>query len=187
MTLQKAATLTNLPEVFSGLQAKVEALQETLLQIAQQNNDTALDPAIAKGASECAALRDELYRLAAARSVPDPVIDARVLQRLIALAGPVTTIELLDQIMADLSAAHAGIVAAAPVQDWKGLRSQCHIVIAVAGSIGAEPVQIMAEHLHHAAVTAEAETTSALAPKLLARLESLMHFVQSERLGRVKT
>ena len=181
------AVTQHLPDSVPGPLVSAEELFETLLRIAQQNRDPKLDPLVVKAVSQCEALQAQLSQMSLGRTETEPLVNARAFQRLMTLAGSETAIELLDQIIVDMRAAHAAIAAATPVHDWKTLRNQAHIVIAVAGSIGAAPVQVMAEKLYEAAQDADVETMFSTSEGLLRGLASMLSYVELERLGREKS
>lgn len=185
MSIPKPAIVAEIPPVSATLLVHLEALHATLSQIAQQNKDKALDALTAESLSQCAALRNQLGRLSLTAPAPEPIVDAQVFQRLMALAGPATAVELLDQITLDLGAARAIIVVSTPLGNWQNLRNQCHILIAVAGSIGATHVQMTAEQVYGAAAAADADMCGALTKKLILRLDALLVFVAEERESRM--
>jgi hypothetical protein len=164
-----------------ALQQNLAALHDTLVRLNQQNRDAALQPLIADSLSRCGVLRQHLERLHGAQGGPEPIVDAQVFQRLMVLAGPVTALDLLDQLTLDLRAVQAKILLATPAQNWAVLCGQCHILIAVAGSIGAVHVQVNAEQLHKAATAQVGADVADLSAALIARLEALLAFVQNER------
>lgn len=178
------AMVTELPHVAGTLQQNLAGLHETLSRIGHQNKDAALQPLIAESLSRCAMLRQHLDRLNTTQTGPEQIVDAQVFQRLMALAGPATALELLDQLVIDLDAAREAVAAATPVQDWPTVRSQCHVLIAVAGSIGAHHVQTNAEQLHRAATASDATAATALAATLIHRLQALLAYVQHEQQAR---
>lgn len=73
------------------------------------------------------------------------------LDRLIELAGPRDAAELLRRIRADLAGAAQRIEAALPLADRAALRSATHVLIAVAGSVGALALAAQARVLNTAA------------------------------------
>lgn len=177
----KPATVTELPQAASTLQQNLAGLHDTLSRIRQQNRDATLQPLIAEGLSRCAVLRQHLDRLNVQQAEPEQIVDVQTFQRLMALAGPSTALELLDQLVLDLEAALRAIVVATQVQDWAGVRNECHVLIAVGGSIGAHHVHMNAEQLHRAATAGDAPSITALAPSLIRRLQTLLAFVQHEQ------
>ncbi|MGL4320898.1 MAG: hypothetical protein ACRCS3_08550 [Paracoccaceae bacterium] len=160
------------------------ALQNTISQLARQNRDPALQPLIAEAAARCASLATHFDRLGAAQSKAEEIVDAQVFERLMALAGPSTAIELLDQLLIDLDTVQRALAGANPATDWDIMRNQCHVLIAVAGAIGAQTVQSGADSLHNAALNHDARSAMAMRNALLAQLQVLMAFVRDERKAR---
>jgi HPt (histidine-containing phosphotransfer) domain-containing protein len=184
MPLSKPTPTGDTPALSPALLQNLAALHDTLSRLGLQNRDASLQPLIADSLSRCVMLRKYLDRMSAGQAGPEPIADAQVFQRLMALAGPSTAIELLDQLQVDLDEARAALVAALPAQNWATLRAKCHVLIAVAGSIGAFSVQTNAEHLHAAATREDADAVTMLVSEIDRRLLSLIGFVQDERLAR---
>jgi HPt (histidine-containing phosphotransfer) domain-containing protein len=159
-------------------------LHDTLSRIDSTNCDPALNPLIRKGLADCAQLNDVLDRLFTPHVDMESPVDMQVFERLMLLAGPATAIELLDQLLADLHAAHSAITAALPQQDWPALRQQSHVLIAVAGSVGAQAVQQSAEHVQTAVREGRTDAATGHSRTVLALLKSLILFVQTERRAR---
>jgi HPt (histidine-containing phosphotransfer) domain-containing protein len=162
------------------LQRNLHALHDTLSRIGAQNNDLALQPLIAETVSLCRLVRRQVDQMTTPHAGPDAIVDAKVFQRLMALAGPTTALDLLHHLLADLGAATTAIAAAVQPLDKAVLRAQCHILIAVAGSIGAVSVQSDAEHLHKAAQNDDAPQMAVMSAHLLRRLAALLAYVQDE-------
>ncbi len=162
------------------LQQNLHDLHNTLSRIMVQNQDSSLQPLIAETVSLCILVRQQFDRMSNTQSGPDPIVDAKVFQRLMALAGPATALDLLRQLMLDLDAVTTAIAAAAPTLNKAAFRAQCHILIAVAGSIGAVSVQTDAEHLHRAMQNNDEPRMTLVLDVLLQRLSALMAYVQDE-------
>lgn len=115
--------------------------------------------------------------LAARRnSAPDAEgFDPDKLLRLLDLAGTEVAGELLDRLAEDLATVDAVLSAAAPARDIAGLRAQTHVLISLAGAVGAERLQHLAEDLNAAAHAGDAEAIDRLwgaAAPLLERLRT---------------
>lgn len=115
--------------------------------------------------------------LAARRnSAPDAEgFDPDKLLRLLDLAGPEVAGELLDRLAEDLGTVGAVLSAAAPARDIAALRAQTHVLISLAGAVGAERLQHLAEDLNAAAHAADADAIDRLwgaAAPLLSRLRT---------------
>jgi two-component system, OmpR family, aerobic respiration control sensor histidine kinase ArcB len=161
--------------------ASLSALQEALALIEGRNTDPALHALIKESLSHCASLEQYLGRLVGAASDSEATVDLQVFERLMVLAGPTTMLELLDQLLIDLHAAQKAIAQAGPQLDWQILRNQCHVLIAVAGSIGALPVLQNSEKLQSTAHAENAADAALQIKSLLRRLQVLIAFVQNER------
>jgi hypothetical protein len=168
----------------SPILQQLNALQDAVTHLAQQNHDPALQPIIEKVNTLCASLAQHFDYLSTAHFGPDEIVNAQVFERLMALAGPATAIELLDQLQIDLKAAQHALETANPERDWDHLRSQCHVLVAIAGSIGARRVQTGAEDLHNAAMKQDVRSVSAIRKTLISHLQSLLSFVREERQAR---
>jgi HPt (histidine-containing phosphotransfer) domain-containing protein len=160
------------------------ALQNTLTRIGNANADPTLRPLIAEGFSRCAQLEQYFDHYFACTSGSHGIVDLQVFERLMLLAGPETARELLDQLRADLGSAQTALVAATQPGDWTAVRAQCHVLIAIAGSIGATSLQHEAERLQAAIHQADPVEIARLTTSLQVRLAVLISFVQAERLTR---
>ncbi len=89
-----------------------------------------------------------------------PVIDAATYAALCEAIGPELMAELLDKVIADLLAAQRDLVAGSAPVDRQLIRSASHILISVAGALGALRLQGCARALNGSAHT-EAEATLA--------------------------
>lgn len=118
-------------------------------------------------------------------SAPDDEgFDPEKLLRLLDLAGPEVAGELLDRLDEDLETVDAVLSDAAPARDVPALRAQTHVLISLAGAVGAERLQHLAEDLNAAAHAGNEDAIdrlwSAAAP-LLARLRAHVADVRAER------
>ena len=125
----------------------------------------------------------ETRRAAADIAEPGPLDPAR-LERLLDLAGPEVAGELLDRLIDDLGTAARGIAAAAPARDGSGLRSHTHVLISLAGAVGADRLQRLAEALNlaaHATDVPAIDRLGAEAGEELARLVALIEDLRRQR------
>ena len=76
-----------------------------------------------------------------------PAIDAAQLTRLLAMVGPGVAPGLLGLLHADLCTARQGLMLATRRQDWAQIRAQSHIVMGLAGTMGATALQGLAKRL----------------------------------------
>jgi HPt (histidine-containing phosphotransfer) domain-containing protein len=173
------------PPQTTAARLNLTALHDTLTRIGQANTDPGLRPLIAESLARCTQLEQYFDRHLARTTSNQGIIDMQVFERLMLLAGPETARDLLDQLLADLGTAQTALITAAPQQDWRVLRAQCHVLIAVAGSIGASSLQHEAERLQAAAYGSDSSGCTHMLPSLLARLTALISFVEGERLSRV--
>jgi two-component system aerobic respiration control sensor histidine kinase ArcB len=96
------------------------------------------------------------------------------LTELLALVGREGAQALLDQIAADLRSAHDGLAAARVTGDWAGLRDHSHVVIAVAGTIGATGLCRTAREVNVLAHARDRVALDAVAPVLMDRLTATL-------------
>ena len=115
----------------------------------------ALPPGLARDARTAHA--DAVATLIGALDLPPPVqdpidrMDRSRLDRLLQLAGPVQGAELLAQLAQDLARIGDALDRAAAVVDADSLRRETHILIALAGSVGAHGLEQDARALNRAA------------------------------------
>jgi CheY-like chemotaxis protein/anti-sigma regulatory factor (Ser/Thr protein kinase) len=141
------------------------------------------------GAAVAAALRrraplagDEA--LAASETSADPVgpeLDRARFDHLIEIAGPEASRELLDRLCSDLRRNERGLVAGLSSGDAAVLRTETHVLIALAGAVGALRLQAVAERLNAAAHRADDPARSRLGQEAMALIDRLITFVETER------
>jgi HPt (histidine-containing phosphotransfer) domain-containing protein len=86
------------------------------------------------------------------QSLPLPLrFDPGRLRRLLDLVGPTEARTFLTQLDRDLSDCSRQIAVATEQQDWTALREASHVLISLAGSVGALALQSLAEALNAAA------------------------------------
>jgi hypothetical protein len=113
-----------------------------------------------------------------------PIIDHATFDGLLALAGPEVAPELLRQLSADLAGVATALSAALGQGDPPLVRAQTHILMALAGSVGAMPLYVAAERLNRAAHTGDANAGDADAGDgraVLAGLADLRQFIDDAR------
>lgn len=106
-----------------------------------------------------------------------PEMDPGQFDRLLEVAGPQGSRELLTRLAEDLRLCERQIVAALPAPDWAELRSQTHVLIALAGAVGARRLQHRAEAANVAAHRRDRDAVAAQGDGLVALLDRLIHFV----------
>ncbi|MDM7932982.1 Hpt domain-containing protein [Tabrizicola sp.] len=105
--------------------------------------------------------------------------DPQRFQRLLELTGPRMAGTLLAHLVDDLSNCRTIMLAGADPADWTALREGTHVLISLAGSVGALSLQALAETLNAAAHRQDSSTVKALVPDLLAELEALIDLVRA--------
>ena len=99
--------------------------------------------------------------------------DGKRLTDILALAGPETAPLILRQMQLDLASVATALTTALDSRDWTAIRAQTHVLISLAGTIGADRLHAAAIELNTAAHD-QAETRAAtLAPTLLSDLAHL--------------
>ena len=126
-------------------------------------------------------LKAEVARLSRPTNPPTGLqdFDPTRFQRLIDLAGPAMAGTLLVHLADDLARCRTLALSGSKDQNWDALRESSHILISLAGSVGALSLQAMAETLNTAAHAQEATATRALVPALAAELDALIALVQA--------
>ena len=111
---------------------------------------------------------------------PDGVLDPNIFGALMEMASDDGGRELLEKVLADLRSVAAGLEAALAAADIAEIRSQTHILVAVAGAVGATRVQADAEALNRAAHSADIRTLERRGPEALAALATLIGRIAEE-------
>lgn len=150
-----------------------EAMREAGADIALDNGDTAaLWQAI-----------KQLVQDSAPASTPVPdrlVIDEDRYHRLIEIAGEDGAIELLERLLEDLRQVERGLVRALEEPNSAEIRTQTHVLIALAGAVGADALQQLAETLNSAAHRREPDDMLSLGEQTLGQLAWLIRFIAKE-------
>ncbi|AMY70671.1 ATP-binding protein [Frigidibacter mobilis] len=113
---------------------------------------------------------------------PDETVELDLAQfeRLMEIAGPDNAGELLDRLHSDLRKTERGLIAALSDTDRGAIRSATHVLIALAGAVGAERLQALAETVNAAAHRREDAPMKTLAAETLAQIDRLIEFVRRE-------
>lgn len=106
-------------------------------------------------------------------TAPDLLGDGRELAVLLALAGPDMAPRLLRQMHTDLGTVRQGLGPALEATDWTTIRAQSHVLIALAGTIGATRLHGLAIDLNTAAHAQDADTLASLRAPVMADLATL--------------
>ncbi len=108
----------------------------------------------------------------------DTVIDRAVFDVLVSTIGAASTSELLEKLMADTDTVAEGLGRGRRNLDLAEIRSQTHILVSVAGAIGARRLQGLAQQLNAAANREEAAPViDDLCRKCLSGLAELQGFI----------
>ena len=151
------------------LRRAVEALRPHLLTTDQQ--------------AELSLIEDAVSRL----SAPGPEqtgladFDPTRLETLFTITGPGLAAELLARLNEDLTATQDLLKTGAAIADWKRLREGSHVLISLAGSVGALSLQAMSENLNAIAHRQDEAALDALMPSLTAELAILIQLIRDTR------
>ncbi len=104
--------------------------------------------------------------------------------RLLDVAGPDTARELVSRLFTDLRKAERGLVAGLAECDVSAVRAETHVLIALAGAVGAERLCKFAQDLNAVAHRREGGEMTALGNECLTQLDRLIHFVGQEKASR---
>lgn len=107
--------------------------------------------------------------------------DGAALRHILALAGPDTASRILTQMEADLGALAQALKRGLALADWPVVRGQSHILISLAGTIGAEGLHNAACDLNAAALVQDARRSAAIGPGVLEDLAALTALVAALR------
>lgn len=109
------------------------------------------------------------------------VVDRAVFDTLVETIGADSTVELLGKLQADTDTVAEGLGRGRQSLDLAEIRSQTHILISVAGAIGATGLQHIAQRLNTAANREEADEIDALCRECLSGLAELQEFILAEQ------
>jgi CheY-like chemotaxis protein/HPt (histidine-containing phosphotransfer) domain-containing protein len=116
-----------------------------------------------------------------ADDLPDQLLlDFDRYERLIDIAGEDGARELLDRLLEDLQQVERGLERALSEQNPAEIRTQTHVLIALAGAVGADALQRLAESLNAAAHRRTADGMLGLGRQALRQLGHLVAFVTEE-------
>lgn len=109
------------------------------------------------------------------------VVDRQVFDALVEIIGPDSSLELFGKLQADTESVAQGIDLGRRNLDLKEIRAQTHILISVAGAIGATRLQTMAQRLNRAANQQDAQEIDKLCKSCLTGLADLQDFISLEQ------
>lgn len=101
-------------------------------------------------------------------------LDEAELSRLLALAGPFDARELMRRLIADISGVKAGMTAGILAEDRAAMRRHSHVLLAIAGTIGAGRVYELAQILNFCARDENCTSARPYAAEILQRLDGLV-------------
>ena len=133
--------------------------------------------------AELSLIEEAVARLSAPRPVPTGLaeFDPTRLQNLFTITGPGLAAELLARLTEDLTATQDLLETGAASADWKRLREGSHVLISLAGSVGAISLQVMSETLNAIAHRQDEAALDALMPPLNAELAILIQLIRATR------
>lgn len=105
-------------------------------------------------------------------------LDESALLRLLALAGPADAFELMRRLDADLRHVAVGLTAGLAKGDMAVLREHSHVLMAVAGTIGANHIHHLAQDLNRSAKENGVEVAEPFVTQLLHLLDGLVERLQ---------
>ncbi|MEZ5733783.1 MAG: response regulator [Paracoccaceae bacterium] len=111
-------------------------------------------------------------------------INRESFDHLMEIAGPASARELLDRLHKDLRRTEHGLISALAAADAASVRAETHVLIALAGAVGATRLQALAQALNVAAHRRDTASFAAMGHDALAQLDRLIHFVAQERVIR---
>ena len=115
--------------------------------------------------------------------IPERAMDHARLTRLLQLVEPAQAAQLLSQLDEDLASVARALDLALPQADFDAIRRQTHILIAVAGSVGAVGLEAEARALNQLAQAPVPRLDPAAAQTLRGGLDSLRRVLAARRLA----
>lgn len=106
-----------------------------------------------------------------------PKLDLDRFEHLMSIAGANYAEELLRRLRQDLESVQDLLSGSVTPPDWAVLRAQSHVLVALAGAVGAVQLQHMAETLNALAHGSDVLALNRLMPGLLDHLDALIVFV----------
>lgn len=105
------------------------------------------------------------------------LLDRDRFERLLEIAGEDGAVELLERLLEDLRQVEQGLERALADQNAAETRTQTHVLVALAGAIGAEALQRLTERLNSAAHHRSPDELSALGYPVLRHLTQLIRLL----------
>lgn len=116
---------------------------------------------------------------AAAAECCEP-FDRATFDHLIDIAGPESAQELLTRLASDLRRAERGLFAGLATADRASIRAETHVLIALAGAVGATALLRLSEALNASAQRRDDPSRENLGRETLAQIDKLIGFVATE-------
>ena len=117
---------------------------------------------------------------ATADVVHDPSVDRARFDRLMEIAGSEGAQELLERLHEDLLRVERGLRSGLADGDLAEVRAQTHVLVALAGAVGATALQHLAEAMNDAAHRGAQDEIDATGAGVLDGLAALARFVAAE-------
>lgn len=118
-------------------------------------------------------------------AVESAELDRAAFDHLMEIAGPANVRELLDRLLSDLRRTERALLTAIAAQHSPAIRSETHVLIALAGAVGANRLMQLAAALNAAAHSRDAAGTTPARRKLeadtMAAVDRLITVVATER------
>lgn len=114
----------------------------------------------------------------------EAAFDRSTFDRLIEVAGPEAACELLDRLSADLGKCELGLRSGIADGDLTSVRAETHVLIALAGAVGAGRLQALAQTLNAAAHRRDRSTLDRHGMDAMGEIDRLIRFVAEERARR---
>lgn len=114
------------------------------------------------------------------------LLDRARFAKLMAISGKIGAVELLDRLIKDLQLVERGIVAAVQDYDLKQIKAHTHVLISLAGAVGADQLTVRAQYLNELAHAEKRDEMAPAAVDLLSLLEVLITFIASEQARRLQ-
>lgn len=108
-------------------------------------------------------------------------LDRTRFDHLMEIAGPAQTRELLDRLWSDLRRAERTLLTGISARDRAVIRAETHVLIALAGAVGADRLQRLAETLNASAHRRDDPARDQLGADTMAAVDRLITIVATER------
>lgn len=109
-----------------------------------------------------------------------PALNTLHLDRLLALAGEQNSRELLSRLLQDFRTVQSGLHEAMQLPDFALIRARTHVLISLAGAVGSDHLQNLAETLNNAAHNKDHNLTRVLTPRISHQVERVLDRLESE-------